>query len=321
MARKTRLEYPGAIYHVLNRGNYRGFVFETPGARSAFRETLYAACARYRWRLYAYVVMGNHYHLAVETAEPNLSAGMHWLQAVFALNFNKFRRAHGHLFQGRYKALLVEPGEALGMLCHYIHLNPVRAGMVTVASLRSYKDSSYPLLWAPRDRPEFLDLRPALVEAGHLSDTADGWASYTDFLVWQAAEGPAGKNQAAVNMSRGWALGTKEFKSGLLQEYADLQTRAFDQQSNAEIRGLVAEESLARALALIRPKDKISTRLNAAWKVAIATHLRQTTAVSNPWLASRLAMGSGRYVAKQVSLARRHPGAAVQKLLHLLQKV
>ena len=84
MARKLRLEFPGAIYHVYSRGNYRGFVFESAGARRAFEMCLFQACLRYEWVLHAYVVMGNHFHLALATPRGNLAVGMHWLQSTFA---------------------------------------------------------------------------------------------------------------------------------------------------------------------------------------------------------------------------------------------
>ena len=98
MARKLRLELPGAIYHVINPGNYRAYVFKTEGARQAFEECVFAACGRYGWLLHAFVIMGNHYHLAVETPQGNLVAGMQWLQSTFANRFNKLRAERGHLF-------------------------------------------------------------------------------------------------------------------------------------------------------------------------------------------------------------------------------
>jgi len=91
MARKLRLQFPGAIYHVINRGNYRAWVFKSPGAKQAFERCLFAACERCGWLLHAFVIMGNHYHLAVETLHGNLVAGMHWLQSAFAIRFNRYR--------------------------------------------------------------------------------------------------------------------------------------------------------------------------------------------------------------------------------------
>ena len=88
------------------------------------------ACRRHRWRVHAYVVMRNHFHLALETPAPNLTVGMHWLLGTFANRFNRFRDERGHLFQGRYQAQLIEDASALGRVVDYSHLNPVRAGLV-----------------------------------------------------------------------------------------------------------------------------------------------------------------------------------------------
>ncbi len=102
VARKPRLEFAGAIYHVLNRGNYRADLFETAGAAQAFVDCLFESCEKSGWRLHAYAVMRNHYHLAVETPQGNLVAGVHWLQSTFGNRFNRFRGEHGRAFQGRY---------------------------------------------------------------------------------------------------------------------------------------------------------------------------------------------------------------------------
>ena len=100
MARKLRLQYEGAVYHVINRGNYRRDVFETADKAKAFEECLFEAAERMGWRLQEYALMRNHYHLAVETPQANLVEGMHWLQSTFATRFNRFRAERGHLFQG-----------------------------------------------------------------------------------------------------------------------------------------------------------------------------------------------------------------------------
>ena len=185
MPRKLRLEFPGAVYHVINRGNYRADIFATAGARAAFMDCLWEVCQKSGWRLHAFVLMRNHFHLALETPEGNLVAGMQWMQATFANRFNRLRAERGHLFQGRYKALLVQPGEELGQLCHYIHLNPVRAEVVTVARLREFRDSSYWYL-EEKERPACLDMQTALVHAGGLADNRRGWKLYAQYLDWQA---------------------------------------------------------------------------------------------------------------------------------------
>ncbi|RXK55844.1 transposase [Oleiharenicola lentus] len=305
MARKLRLEFPGAIYHVINRGNYRAFVFKTEGARQAFEACVLEACARYGWLLHAYVIMGNHYHLAVETPQGNLVAGMQWLQSTFANRFNRLRGERGHLFQGRYKALMVEEGEGLGLLCHYIHLNPVRAGLTTLAKLHDYRSSSYWHLTRPKQRPECLQCQTALSEAGQLADTPAGWRAYADYLAWQLAEGPAGKSKAYVSMSRGWALGGKEFKQALLQDQAvAAESRAWESHGVQEVREARWQAALDTLLKALPPAERTNTRKSAPWKVKVAWRLKETTDVTNGWLAERLDMGSGFYVSKHVGLAK-----------------
>src|SRR5882762_1505194 len=107
MARRLRIERAGAIYHVLNRGNYRSDVFASQGAKLAFLKCLAEACEKTGWIVHAWAVMRNHYHVALETPEPNLVEGMSWLQTAFCSRFNRYRKENGHVFQGRYKALPV----------------------------------------------------------------------------------------------------------------------------------------------------------------------------------------------------------------------
>jgi len=295
---------------VINRGNYRADIFKTEGARAAFEQCLFEACEQSNWVLHAYVVMSNHYHLAVETPEGNLVKGMQWLQATFANRFNRLRGERGHLFQGRYKALLVEEGGPLGQVCHYLHLNPVRAGIVPAAQLQDYRYSSYWYLGRPTRRPKWLDLRTALIEAGELSDTPAGRRKYGEYLAWQATEGPAGRNKAYVSLSQGWALGTKEFRTGLVKDHAvAATTRAWKSAGAREIREQRWEECLAACLKKTnRSLEATTTDLKSApWKVAIAGELKRTTQATNGWIATRLNMGSGRAVSQYVGKLRREP--------------
>ena len=105
MARKLRLEYENALYHVINRGNYRADIFATEGAKVAFERCLFEACEKSGWMLHAFVIMRNHYHLALETPGANLVAGMKWLQATFANRFDRMRKEQGHVFQGPRKGV------------------------------------------------------------------------------------------------------------------------------------------------------------------------------------------------------------------------
>lgn len=143
MPRKQRIEYPGAMYHVISRGNYRKDLFSEKKTGEAFEKTIFEAAERCGWKLYAYVVMSNHYHLALETPEPNLVEGMKWLQSAFATRFNRFHGERGHVFQGRYKSLVLEEDRPLLGLIDYIHLNPVRAGLCSVNRLGDYTLSRF----------------------------------------------------------------------------------------------------------------------------------------------------------------------------------
>ena len=132
MARPLRLEFAGALYHVTARGNERRDIFlgDTDGDRAALLNVLGATCERFNWLIHAYCLMTNHYHLLVETPDANLSAGMRQLNGVFTQYVNRTHTRVGHLFQGRFKAILVERDSYLLELARYVVLNPVRAGMV-----------------------------------------------------------------------------------------------------------------------------------------------------------------------------------------------
>ncbi len=321
MARKLRLEYPGAVYHVINRGNYRADVFATAGARTAFEQCLFEAVAKSGWVLHAFVVMRNHFHLAIETPAGNLVAGMQWLQATFANRFNRLRGERGHLFQGRYKALLVEPGDALGQVCHYIHLNPVRAGIVPVERLGGYRASSYWHLCRVR-RPEGLRVTTALTEAGGLADTTAGRAAYAKYLAWQAAEGPAGKNAAYVAMSRGWALGGDDFKAMVqAEEFVPESSRAWDAEGVRQLREAAWAQELTKALRAIRRTEggAGADRKSVPWKVAVAAHLKLTTQADNRWLATKLHMGTPVAVSHYTGQLRRGRIPAAAQILAELQ--
>jgi len=141
MARPLRIEYPGAVYHLTSRGNARQKVFIDDADRTAFLEILAKAMDRFNWLCHAYCLMGNHYHLLIETVDPMLARGMRHLNGVYTQAFNRRHKRSGHLFQGRYKAILVEKDAHLLELARYVVLNPVRARMVR--SCKDWRWSSY----------------------------------------------------------------------------------------------------------------------------------------------------------------------------------
>jgi REP element-mobilizing transposase RayT len=146
MARPLRIEYPGAVYHITSRGNAREAIFLSDANRQTFLDTLAATIKKYNWLCHAFCLLDNHYHAIIETPDPNLSLGMRQLNGVYTQAFNRCHQRVGHVFQGRYKVILVEKDSHLLELCRYVVLNPVRAGMVTKPDewkWSSYKSTAY----------------------------------------------------------------------------------------------------------------------------------------------------------------------------------
>jgi putative transposase len=134
MARPLRLEFAGAVYHLTARGNGRAAIYRDDADRALFLRTLAATIERRRWLCHAFCLMTNHYHLLLETQGPTLSRGMRDLNGIYTQAFNRRHRRPGHVFQDRFKAILVERDSHLLELCRYVVLNPVRARMVRDAA-------------------------------------------------------------------------------------------------------------------------------------------------------------------------------------------
>lgn len=294
VARKPRIQFPGALYHVINRGNYRHDVFESASTAQAFEQCLFEACEQAGWRLHAYTLMRNHFHLALETPRGNLVEGMHWLQSTFATRFNRFRRERGHLFQGRYQAILVQPGVHLAQVVNYIHLNPVRAGIVTLEHLVQFRWSSY-RRFARGDRPTFLVCDDWLAAIGGVVDSPEGWLRYRDYLAWLAEDEGEQKRQGFETLSRGWAIGEEGWRKALAKENAESLAA---QELSGEELGDLKEAVWARKLEqLLNAAEKTQSDARddwcgAEWKVNIAAQLRSTTTATNDWIARELSMGT-----------------------------
>ena len=155
MARPLRLEFAGALYHVTSRGDRREAIFLDDGDRQSFLELLGQVCARFNWTIHAFCLMGNHYHLLLETPDGNLSLGMRQLNGVYTQNLNRRHGRVGHVFQGRFKAILVQKSAYLLELSRYVVLNPVRAGMVADAG--DWPWSSYGAVVGTTKAPDWLD--------------------------------------------------------------------------------------------------------------------------------------------------------------------
>lgn len=318
VARKLRLQYPGALYHVINRGNYRSDIFASEGAKEAFLKCLGEACAMAGWKVHAYVIMRNHYHLALETPKANLIEGMQWLQSTYANRFNRLRREHGHVFQGRYHAIVIEDGARLGAVGHYIHLNPMRARIVTVQNAAAYKWSSlYPMM-KQKERPTWMCVKDVLQSAEDLPDTPPGHKAYLDYLSWLDGDEKARKAFGFDRMCEGWAMGSQAFKVALIEDQkAALAVHDLAESDLAEIREQVWSKALNVCLKRLGKSTDETTReaKSSDWKVAIAAHLRRNSTVKNPWLARRLHMGDPDGVSRYVSELRQGKRPKAAKLL------
>lgn len=306
MARKARIEYEDAYYHVINRGNYRSWIFETTGARKSFLECLTMACVAKNWRLHGWCLMGNHYHLLIQTPDANLVDGMRWLQSTFANRFNRFRGVNGHVFQGRYQAILLDV-DAIGPVAHYIHLNPVRAGLVTADQLETYEPSSFRQLWFKKKRWSFSDFECCLEAAGGLADTPKGRRLYRDYLEWLAMEAGEQKRLGFEAMCKGWAKGTKDFKRALLEDVGGVNLKQVVEVEAKELREPHWERLLAECLKHLgkTASDLRADRKGATWKVALARYLRESLLIPNTWLAESLNMGTPNSLSSLISRHRK----------------
>ena len=179
MARPLRIEFAGATYHVTSRGNEQRPIFYSDDDRLAFLAFLGDAALRFGWSITAWVLMTNHFHLALQTPEPNLSKGMQWLNGTYAAWFNRRHKRSGHLFQGRFRAFLVEKEAYYAEVLRYVVLNPVRAHLVTHPA--DYRWSSYCATAGLEAVPRWLDIAAVLEPFGGGNEIAQ--LAYRQFVL------------------------------------------------------------------------------------------------------------------------------------------
>jgi REP element-mobilizing transposase RayT len=291
MARRLRLQFKGAMYHVINRGNYRRNVFATVGAAQAFESVLHEVVERFGWQLSAYVIMRNHYHLAFATPNADLVDGMHWLQGTFASRFNRFRDERGHLFQGRYRALLVENQAALANVVDYIHLNPVRAKIVMPEHVAKFRWSSL-RRFVGGEPPKWLSCE--WLSARGCDASGDGRRAYLAWLADLSANPREQETLGFKSMSNGWAIGTAGWRKAIAKEYAHLALSAgLSGQELREMKEVRWQEALSAAMSAAgkTAADSQADARNAPWKLQIAQLLRGQ-GTSCQWIASSLNMGT-----------------------------
>lgn len=212
MARALRIEYPGAFYHVTSRGNERKDIFRSGRDREQFLACLESATVRYGAIIHAYCLMSNHYHLLIETPHGNLSEIMKHVNGAYTTYFNLKRRRSGHLFQGRYKAILVDKDAYAMELSRYIHLNPVRANIVEIAA--DYPWSSCRAYTGAAGTPHWLHPRFILSLFG--SDEERAKNRYREFVRGQA--GQESQNPFG-NVTASTLLGGESFVEWVREEF------------------------------------------------------------------------------------------------------
>lgn len=298
------MEGEGGMSHVINRGNYRQPIFREEGAREAFLLCLEEACEKTGWRVYGWCIMSNHFHLALETPRGNLVEGMTWLQGTFAMRFNRYRQSSGHLFQGRYKSLYVEAEGGMGALCHYIHLNPVRAKVCTLENILKWPWTSLAWMSDRKRRPEYYRPEVALRHAGNLADNRQGWQQYQEYLAWVAESEPEQRQLGFSKMSKGWVIGSDAFKRELIAEHREkVSQKAMASPGWSEARELFLRKELEALLHAKRKTDEdiVKDRKGADWKVEVAAAMKRGTTVTNRWLSQALRMGHPSEVSRLVS--------------------
>lgn len=216
MARPLRIEFPGAIYHITSRGNAGQNIFKDRRDKERFLTILAEVVDDYHWVLYAYCLMSNHYHLLVETPEPTLSGGMRQLNGVYTQSFNRHHGITGHVFQGRFKSVLVKKESHLLELCRYIVLNPVRAGVAP--SPDGWPWSSYRATAGLASKPSFLSTDWILAQFSPAKNTAQNL--YREFVVsGMTKESPWRDLQAGICLgSPSFAEDIKAFIKGTSSE-------------------------------------------------------------------------------------------------------
>jgi len=306
MPRMLRVEYIGAVYHVMCRGNAGQAIYLADQDKELFLNTLSEACRKTGWRIHAYVLMSNHYHLLLETPEANLVAGMKWLQGTYTQRFNSTHKRHGHLFQGRYKSLLIDPdaSEYFRIVSNYIHLNPVRAHLLDMENedLSDYRWSSYTyFLKRSSERPDWLAVERVLASTVYESGRQKGRKLYQGYMDQRAEEEQDVKKRKELleerkNLHKGWLLGGTDFRDRMLDliDHGGLvQTDNWRGEQRKEHGQREAERLIQKGIEelSVTEEEILQSKSMRQEKQAIVWLVKRNTTVTGVWLANRLQLG------------------------------
>ena len=309
-------------------------MFEEDKDRFAWTDLLEKAHGRFGWRVHAWVLMGNHFHLLLETPEPNLVVGMKWILGVYSQGWNRRRQRKGHVFQGRYKSVVVNGEEADGsyfkIVADYIHLNPVRSGWVgenTGKRLRSWRWSSFGA-YAGGKVPDWLETGRVL-RAFRLAEDGRGEKAYAGYLEARAKDQKGVvSDEALAELRRGWYLGETTFgdkvlaaikSAGGARKRSSVGGGAAKAHDEAEAQLLVAA-ALAELGVPDQAADLAGRGRRKDEKEMVAALVRSRTGVTNRWIAARLSMGHEVSVTRAVRRCRDDPKTA-RKLKALVRKL
>ncbi len=242
MARQLRIEFSGAYYHVLSRGNNGCVIFRSDEDRHDFLNILAEMSERFMVEIFAYVLMDNHYHLLLRTLNPNLSKAMQWLGSTYTRRFNLRHSQTGHLFQGRFKGIIIESDVYALTLSHYIHRNPLRAGLVE--RLADHRWSSYPF-YAYGKKPHAW-LRMELIQSRFGSGTK-GRKAYR----WKVKSYSDEKGRIWEDVKYGLVYGSTEFLDHIKTNYLSGNPDVELPQLNRLLRTAIPEETVAKAAAIL----------------------------------------------------------------------
>lgn len=310
MPRKMRVQFPGALYHVMSRGDQRDDIFFDDLDRHDFIKTVAEACQKTDWQVHAFCLMRNHYHLVVETPNANLVAGMQWLQSTYTIRLNNRHALVGHVLSGRYKAQLIEGGGSgyLRTACDYVHLNPVRAKLLEPEDrLLAYPWSSFPLyLAAQKHRPSWLRVDRLLGEHGIQQDTPRSRREFERRMERRRLEEVDPEAQEGFRNS--WCLGSEAFRKEQLERMEKGLGGNHAGELRLETAQAKAERILAQELGRLgwSEEDLASRAKNDPDKLAIAVRLRRETTLSIKAIASCVHLGTYNTANARLHRAMKH---------------
>jgi len=307
MARKPRIEFPGAVYHIMSRGDRGEAIVDDEEDARRFFDCVGEVCEKTGWRIHAFCLLRNHYHLLCETPEANLVAGMKWLQGTYTQRYNSRHRQRGHLFQGRYKALLID-GDGSGYfrrVSTYIHLNPLRAGLINPdgGKLEDYVWSSYPLYLKSRaKRPAWLETERVFCDVEIPRDDRRGrrqYASYMEGLVADLRADARGEKfeKEWKGIRRGWYLGRDEFRDKLQDHLSGLLESNMRDSYDGGAVGVHDENAALHIIKRVLEGLKIDQEQlrvlpkNESRKIVLAWVIKRNTTMTNRWISTQLNMG------------------------------